>query len=188
VLPVLLPLTALLFASTALGGEIEDRTLLNLTLKPISRLQIVLAKLMAAALVTVVLVDASLLLMYVIAVQGWGDAHDLAVLLLSGAAGSLVYASVFLVVGLFIPRRVIIAGIIYVLSWEGAAAGLSSALATLTVRRYVQGAFHAGLQSSSLSNVQPVDIGGTASILILCAIIAAAIGVCTWQLGRMELP
>ncbi|HEY7358410.1 MAG TPA: hypothetical protein VH590_18140, partial [Ktedonobacterales bacterium] len=37
VLPVLLPLTALIFATSALGGEVEDRTLLYLTLRPVSR-------------------------------------------------------------------------------------------------------------------------------------------------------
>src|SRR6185312_15988657 len=60
VLPILLPLTALVFATSALGGEIEDRTLIYLTLKPVSRLVLVVAKLVAAVLVTLVLVEVSL--------------------------------------------------------------------------------------------------------------------------------
>src|ERR1051326_1120749 len=45
VMPILLPLTALIFATSALGGEVEDRTLLYLTLKPVSRLAVIIAKL-----------------------------------------------------------------------------------------------------------------------------------------------
>src|SRR6476619_6943877 len=47
----LLPITILILATAALGNEVEDRTLPFLTLKPISRLRIVIEKLMGTILV-----------------------------------------------------------------------------------------------------------------------------------------
>src|SRR5437870_7863748 len=83
VLPILLPLTALIFATTALGGEIEDRTLIYLTLRPVSRLVVVAAKLLAVLLITVVLVEVSLLVTYLIAARGIGNAQNLGAILLA---------------------------------------------------------------------------------------------------------
>ena len=48
VVPILVPLTTLILATSALGGEVEEGTLPYLTLKPISRFSIVIAKLLAS--------------------------------------------------------------------------------------------------------------------------------------------
>lgn len=188
VLPVLLPLTALIFATSALGGEVEDRTLIYLTLRPISRLAIVLGKLLAVAGVTTVMVEVSLAVTYLIAVRGVGDAHNLGAVLLAGLGGCLAYSSLFLLVGLLAPRRALLVGFIYVLAWEGTAAALSTALATLSVRRYVEGALHAWLGSSPLASVQPSSAGGTASALVLALVLIGGIALTTVQLRRLELP
>src|SRR5579875_407000 len=76
VLPVLLPLAALLFASSALGSEIEDRTLIYLTLQPVSRLAVVLGKWLAAVAISALLVEIALALMYLVAAQGTSRAPD----------------------------------------------------------------------------------------------------------------
>jgi ABC-type transport system involved in multi-copper enzyme maturation permease subunit len=46
--PTILPLGTLILATTALGNEIEDRTLVYLTLKPLARARILIAKYLAA--------------------------------------------------------------------------------------------------------------------------------------------
>lgn len=186
VAPVLLPLVALLFASSALGSEVEDRTLVYLTLRPVSRLSVVVAKLLASFVITVVLVELALSIMDLIAARGLGD--GLGALLLAGLGGSAAYCSLFLLVGLAAPRRALLIGFAYVLAWEGLAAGLSTALATLSVRKYVEGALHAALGASALASAQPSTISGTLSAVVLAAILIAGIGVSTWQLHRIELP
>jgi len=128
VLPILLPLTALIFATSALGGEVEDRTLIYLTLRPVSRLVIVVAKLCAVALLTLGFVEVSLAVTYLIAARGAGDGHALGAILLGGACGALAYASLFLLVGLLAPRRALIVGFLYVLVWEGAGHALGAPL------------------------------------------------------------
>ncbi len=188
VLPILLPLTALIFATSALGGEIEDRTLVYLTLKPISRLTVIVAKFLAATLVSTVLVEASLAATYLLATQGNGNLADLGAILLAGLGGCVAYSSLFLLLGLWLPRRGLLVGFIYVLVWEGTASTLSTGLATFSVRRYVEGALHASLGSSSLAALQPSSISGTVSFLVLALVLVAGVIVSTWRLHWMEQP
>jgi len=192
-LPVLLPLAALVFATSVLGGEVEDRTLLYLTLRPVSRLAVAAAKGLAAALVTLLLVEIALALMYLIVAQGVAEAGaglpGLGAIVLAGAAGSVAYCSLFLLLGLLAPRRALLVGFLYVLLWEGTAAAFSTALATLSVRRYVEGTLHAGLSAVSFAHlVWPADPSATVSALVVCAIVAAGLALTTFWLRRMELP
>lgn len=188
VLPILLPLTALIFATSALGGEVEDRTLLYLTLRPVSRLTVIVSKLLASALITTVLVELSLAATYLIGTQGTGTAQDFDAILLAGLVGCLAYSSLFLLVGLWLPRRGLLVGFIYVLLWEGIASQLSTGLATFSVRRYVEGALDANLGSAALANSVPVDLSGGASLLVLALVLVGGIAVATWKLQQMELP
>lgn len=189
VIPILLPLTALIFATSALGGEIEDRTLIYLTLRPVSRLALGVAKFLAAVLVTAVLVEVSLALTYVVAAQGQPGAGDgLAAILLAGLAGCLGYVSLFMLIGLLAPRRALLIGFLYVLAWEGLAAGISTGLATLSVRRYVEGILHAGLSTLPALPIQWPNISGATSIAVLAAIVAGGLALTTVQLHRIELP
>ena len=191
IVPILLPLTALIFATSALGGEVEDRTLLYLTLRPVSRLVIVVAKALAAMLVTTVLVEISLAVMYAIGVQGYASAgagQSFGANMLAGLAGCLAYCSLFLLVGLLAPRRALLVGFLYVLVWEGVAAGFSTGLATLSVRRYVEGVLHASLGPVSFPHLVWPSISGTTSALVVAAIVAGGIALSTVRLHRMELP
>ena len=188
VLPILLPLTALIFATSALGGEIEDRTLVYLTLKPVSRLTVIVAKFLAATLICAVLVEVSLGATYLLATQSTGTLHDLGAILLAGLGGCIAYSSLFLLLGLLFPRRGMLVGFIYVLVWEGAISTLSTGLATFSLRRYVEGALHASLGTSALATAQPSSLSGTTSFLVLALVLVAGLIVSTWRLHSMEQP
>src|SRR5690242_6953402 len=188
VLPILLPLTALIFATSALGGEIEDRTLVYLTLKPVSRLTVIVAKLLAATLICAVLVEVSLGATYLLATQSTGSLHDLGAILLAGLGGCIAYSSLFLLLGLLFPRRGMLVGFIYVLVWEGTVATLSTGLATFSVRRYVEGALHASLGTSALAAAQPSSLSGTISFSVLALVLVAGLIISTWRLHSMEQP
>ena len=188
VLPILLPLTALIFATSALGGEIEDRTLVYLTLKPISRLNVIVAKFLATTLIATVLVETSLAGAYLLATQSSADLRDLGAILLAGLGGCVAYSSLFLLLGLWFPRRGLLVGFIYVLVWEGTASALSTGLATFSVRRYVEGALHASLGASPLAALQPSSISGTVSFLVLALVLIAGVAISTWRLHWMEQP
>jgi ABC-2 type transport system permease protein len=193
VLPVLLPLTALIFATSALGGEVEDRTLLYLTFRPISRLTVIVAKLLACTLVTTVLVELSLLATYLIGTQGAGSTQNLGAILLAGLVGCLAYSSLFLLVGLWLPRRGLLVGFIYVLLWEGVLSQLSTGLATFSVRRYVEGALDGSLGNAVLANLNAdgitgVNLSSTTSLIVLALVLIGGMLVATWKLQQLELP
>lgn len=193
VLPVLLPLTALIFATSALGGEIEDRTLLYLTLRPVSRLAVIVAKLLASTLITTVLVEISLTVTYLIGTQGTGETQNLGAILLAGLVGCLAYSSLFLLIGLWLPRRGLLVGFIYVLVWEGVLSQISTGLATFSVRRYVEGTLDANLGTSIMTSLRadgfsPVDLSGATSLIVLAAVLIGGILVATWKLRQLELP
>lgn len=188
VLPILLPLTTLIFATSALGGEVEDRTLVYLTLKPVSRLGVIVAKLLASALITTILVEISLAATYLIGTQGTGIAQNFGAILLAGLVGCLAYSSLFLLVGLWLPRRGLLVGFLYVLLWEGIASQLSTGLAAFSVRRYVEGTLDANLGTAAMANSVPVNISGATSLLVLALVLIGGILVSTWKLQRMELP
>ena len=75
--------------------------------------------------------------------------------MLAGLVGCLAYSSLFLLVGLWLPRRGLLVGFIYVLLWEGIASQLSTGLATFSVRRYVEGTLDANLGAAAWQTVFP---------------------------------
>ncbi|HVA88207.1 MAG TPA: ABC transporter permease [Chloroflexota bacterium] len=200
-LPILLPLTAMIFGTSALGSEIEDRTLIYLTLRPVSRLSIALAKCLAAAVLTVALIEGSLFLVNLLgalndvsrtylAPNGSTKAQGsvLAPTLIAGLLGGLAYSAAFLVLGRFAPKRGLLIGFVYVLGWEGLAAGLSTALATFSVRGYVQGVLDAALGDSPLNALTASPLGGSVSGIVLVGITLGGVAVAALSLRRIELP
>ena len=69
----LLPLTAVLLATAAIGSEIEDGTIVYLLAKPAERWRIVAGKLLAAWGATTVIVLASAVVGGVVALAGGSD-------------------------------------------------------------------------------------------------------------------
>src|SRR5689334_8782818 len=59
VLGVLLPITSVIFGTTAFGGEIEDGTLIYLLVRPVQRWSVVLVKYLVAALISAGIVSAA---------------------------------------------------------------------------------------------------------------------------------
>lgn len=165
VVTLLLPLVALLMGTAAFGAEIEDGTIVYLLAKPTRRLRIVLAKLAVAAGATFLLVGISTLVAGLITLAGVPNGPSLVVGYLVGvAAGSVVYTAVFVALSL-VTGRALIAGLIYILLWEGLLAGLFAGIRVLSIRQYVLGISDAA------------GVGGRVSADTLPAGSAAALGV-----------
>src|SRR5262245_22926528 len=131
----LLPLTALIFGTAALGAEIEDGTAVYLLAKPIPRRTIVLGKLLAAWVVSAVTTLVSALVAGVIAFGGAGDSGILLGFGVAIVLGSLVYSALFLALSI-VTSRALIAGLVYVFVWEGVVNGLFEGTRILSVRHY----------------------------------------------------
>ena len=110
---VVLPLTALIIGSSALGLEIDDGTITHLLTKPLPRSEIVLSKLAVAWFVTTIATAVPLAVAALIA-----GSTSLAVgMVVATAVGSLAYSAVFLALSVMTKRPVAV-GLIYIVLWE----------------------------------------------------------------------
>jgi ABC-2 type transport system permease protein len=169
VVRTVLPLTALVLGTAALGSELEDGTAVFLLTKPISRLEIVVAKIAVSATLTAALAGTSAVLTGLLL---GGRAEDLAATLAIAPAvivGSVVYASAFVAVSVLTSRALVV-GLVYTIIWEGILAGILVGTKIFSIREAVLGiarglapdAVEGGLepaQAVALSVV--VIVGGT---------------------------
>ena len=165
---VILPLTALIVGSSALGLEIDDGTITHLLTKPLPRSEIVLSKLAVAWLVTAVATGVPLAAAALIAGSG-----KLAVGLVIGAAiGGLAYSALFLALSVMAKRPVAV-GLVYIVLWENILVSYVSGARVFSVRQ------HATAIADSIGNTQLIDTSvsvGTALIMSVIFIVVGTVG------------
>ncbi len=179
-----LPLTALVFGTSAIGSEVEDGTAVYLLAKPVPRWQVALAKTVVAGVLAAALSFASALLTGLLV--GGADGGVLATTLGFGVAevvAAFAYAALFVALSLVTGRALII-GLIYTLIWEGVLAGIlpgtrqfSLREATLTVAEAVAPA-GAGIDG---------DLELPAAILLLAVVLVASFALATRRLRSWEV-
>jgi ABC-2 type transport system permease protein len=165
----ILPLVTLTIATAAFGNELEDKTLGNLTLTPIRRGRIVLAKLAAVLTVALPVVVASAMASVLLGyggsgIPGSGKAAVAAVL--AFAVGVAVYSAVFLWLGL-VTSHPLGFGLLYVFVWEGLFASFVTGIRYLSIRQYTLGVVAAVDPSRLLDETivgSPMAIAGSAVV------------------------
>jgi ABC-2 type transport system permease protein len=129
-LHVLLPLVALIAASSVLAPEIDDGSIVYLLAKPISRFTITSSKLVVALGCTVVFAVVPILIAGLILATGTP------LLAVAYAVGALVagtaYAALFTWLSA-LTRHAVVIGLIYVLLWEGLIGGLVSGVRWVSI-------------------------------------------------------
>ena len=133
-LQVLAPVVSLVFASSALGDLMDDRTLVYLWLRPTPRIQVAAAAALAAF--TVCLPAVVVPLVVAAAATGAGPAltGGTAVAAAIGVAG---YVGMFCALGIRF-RRALVWGLAYILLWEGFVANASKTAGRLSLRGYTR--------------------------------------------------
>ncbi|WP_337177396.1 ABC transporter permease [Paludisphaera sp.] len=120
----IVPLTALLFASSLVQDDVEEQTLTYFLIRPIPRWAIYVAKALGAVLTTSAL--AALFMTSTVAAIRWGVggfgapelAREAGVLTATSTLSMLAYISIFGLLGL-LTKRVLVAGVGYVIFFEG---------------------------------------------------------------------
>jgi ABC-2 type transport system permease protein len=139
----LAPLTALLYAGGMIQDEVEEQTLTYLLVRPLPRPALFVCKLLATLLLTTVLVAVATTSLYLAiywnATQMWDG--SIAKRMVQTAAimclGQVGYCSLFGCLGV-LTRRTLIAGVIYIVVFEGLLANLQFMVRALTVVYYVR--------------------------------------------------
>jgi ABC-2 type transport system permease protein len=179
-----LPLTALVFGTSALGSEIEDGTAVYLLAKPVPRWQVVVAKTLVAGLLSAVLTVASTLLTGL--PIGGLDGPSLATTLAFAVAetvAAFAYAALFVALTTLTSRALII-GLIYTLVWEGVLAGILPGTRQFSIRE-------ATLTLADALAPAGAGIGGDlelpAAVLLLGVVLAGSLLVASARLRSWEV-
>jgi ABC-2 type transport system permease protein len=164
-LSVILPLTALIVGSSALGLEIDDGTITHLLTKPLPRSEIVLSKLAVAWLVTTAATAIPLAVCALMAGTG-----SLAVGLVIGSAlGGLAYSALFLALSVLTKRPVAV-GLVYIMLWENLLVSFVSGTRIFSVQQ------HATAIADTIGNTQLLDSSVSVSTALIMAVLFIAAG------------
>jgi ABC-2 type transport system permease protein len=137
----LAPLAALLYAAGVIQDEVEEQTLTYLLLRPLPRWALYLTRLAATWLVTALLTGVFTALTYAVIYWGtpglWGEVLPTRALKAAGllALAQVGYCALFGAIGLY-TRRSLIAGLAYIVGFEGLLANVPIVLRQLTVMYY----------------------------------------------------
>jgi len=133
VLGVLLPLAALVFGTTAFGGELEDGTLIYLLVKPVPRWQVVILKYLVALFVTIVVVSAAVWLAWFSLRNAELPGRFVWGFIAATIAGGAIYCAAFTLLGL-VTRRGLLFGLLYVIFVEQVVSRNFAGVASLSAR------------------------------------------------------
>ncbi len=131
-LVLLVPITALVFASSAFADVTDDKTLVYLWLRPVSRMHVAFAAAAASVTICLPLVAFPLVLAASVAEGGPALVGGTAVAVLASTVG---YVGIFTWLGLRF-RRALVWGLAYILLWEGFVASGGAGASKVAIRSY----------------------------------------------------
>ncbi len=129
--PLVLPLVAILAASSVLGPEVDDGSIVYLLSKPVSRHGVAISKWLVALGATLTAGSLSIL---VAALITGDDTRALALFVAALVAGT-TYSALFLAIS-SVTRHAVIASLVFVLVWEGLLGNLFSGVAWLSIGQW----------------------------------------------------
>jgi ABC-2 type transport system permease protein len=187
---LIIPITTIILASSALGDERRDKTLSFLTLRPISRLAITTAKISASALVSIAFaLWGSAALSVAWRVVG-GSLDVFPAIALGATLACVMYSAVFVLLGNVLARATG-AGLLYVLFFEYVVVDALPRLAGASLWRISLGAtletLPAHFPARALLGAVEGWVPSVGSALIIMGSIALiTIASCTVLLKRMD--
>ncbi|PUA82370.1 ABC transporter permease [Nocardioides currus] len=129
--PLVLPLVAILAASSVLGPEVDDGSIVYLLAKPVSRHAVAISKWVVAWAATLVVGSLGVLVAALVA----GGGSEAAGWLVAALVAGTTYSALFLALSAF-TRHAVVVGLIFVLIWEGLAGGFLSGVAWLSIGQW----------------------------------------------------
>ena len=176
------PLIVLAIAAAAIGNEIEDRTLANLTLAPIPRWQIVVPKLLATITIAGPFIAASAWATAHVAFLG--DPRATIAVTVASIVGVAMYASLFVWLGL-VSSQAIGLGLLYIVLWEGFFSGFVSGVRLLSIRFYAIDLMHA-IDPRRFANGD--HLNAIAAVVLSSLVIGGFLWLSIRRLHRMDVP
>jgi ABC-2 type transport system permease protein len=176
------PLVVLAIAAAALGNELEDRTLANLTLSPIARWKIAVPKLLAVITIAAPFIAVSAFLTSWVAYIG--DVQASVAVTVSAVVGVVLYAAAFVWLGLAFSQAIGI-GLLYIVIWEGFFSGFVSGVRLLSIRHYAIALMH-GLDPRRFAVGSHLSL--TVAIVMAVIVTGGFLFASVRRLRRMDVP
>lgn len=163
---VLLPIVALVVGTGIFGAEVEDGTLLYVLGKPVARWRMVVTRIVVAGLATAAVLVPATVVSGIVALEGRGPDGLVPALAAAVAAGGFLYCTLFVALSLR-TRRALVAGLAYVVIWEGTLAGAFGGSRALSVRQYTQAFANGMVQADAIAS--PLAPG---TAVVMAAVVA----------------
>ena len=184
VIGTLLPLAAVVFGTTAFGGEVDDGTLVYLLVMPLPRWRVVVWKYVVAVLSTAAVMLPAVLLPW-LAVRTPDLPLRVPLSYLAGVGvGCLIYCAIFVTLGLT-TRRALVFGLLYIVAMEMVLSRSVIGTKSLSVREFsISVAQWAGKGAVNLaeSAVTLATVWTMGTIMLV-----GAIALAMWKLHRYEV-
>jgi ABC-2 type transport system permease protein len=184
VVGTLLPLAALVFGTSAFGGEIDDGTLVYLLVKPIARWRVVVSKYVVAVACTIAVMVPAIVLPWVL-VRTPDLPATVPLSFLAGASiGALLYCAIFMTLGLT-TRRALVLGLLYVIGLEIVLSRSIAGLRSLSIREFALSVTQA-VGDAAVQFTDPT-VRMTTVWWIGAIMLVGSIGLSIRKLGRYEV-
>jgi ABC-2 type transport system permease protein len=174
-LSVVLPLTALIIGTSALGAEIDDGSIVHLLATPVSRASVVLSKFAAAVILTILF--GAIPEFFAAAIAAGFTAKLTLGLLLGALVASVAYNAFFVMLSLLTTRAIAV-GLGYLVLWEGLLGNLVGGVRLLSIGQYSVSVANAVAHTSALNSHLT---------LATAAVMAAAFSVATLVVAARRL-
>jgi ABC-2 type transport system permease protein len=181
-LPVILALVTVVLGASVIGEGREDGTILYVVATPLKRSRIIVAAWLATTVIAVCLVLPSALAVTIVpgAVGVRGVASTLLAIVFAAAA----YAALAVLFSLSV-RHGMLAGILYVLLWEGSIASFAASASRLSIAAYAKVIAASGFDDAPPLNVPAVSEASAVALLAVGTLLLLAGG--TRMLRRADL-
>jgi ABC-2 type transport system permease protein len=184
VIGTLLPLAAVVFGTSAFGGEVDDGTLVYLLAKPLPRWRVVVWKYVVAVLSTAAVMLPAVVLPW-LAVRTADLPARVPLAYLAGlGVGCLLYCAIFLTLGLT-TRRALVFGLLYIVAMEMVLSRSVIGTKSLSVREFsISVAQWAGEGAVTLAEsvVSMTTVWTMGTVMLV-----GALALTMWRLRRYEV-
>ncbi len=143
IIPFLIPIVAMAVGVSAIGEQVEEGTIVYLWTRPVRRRAIYLGRLLAAQVVSSLLLSGALMLCFLVMVSkglsiiNWDFLKLYMTTFIIIALGTFSYCAVFAAMGTFF-RKPVLPAILFAFGWEGMVSGIPARVQELSLRFHLQ--------------------------------------------------
>lgn len=183
-LGTLLPLMCLLIATSVIGAEIDDGSIVYMLAKPLKRSVIVLSKVVVGLAAVIVFA----VLPTVLAVMIAGDEGGQLMLAFGVTAlcAAVAYTAIFVMLSI-VSRNAVVIGLLYALLWENVLGGYVPGIRAVSVRQWAMSVGEQMLGSRAVEWSFTSEVGMVTGLILLALATAGAIYLGTRKLSTLTL-